>query len=223
MGRKAKKSKVASCDPEQLRKWYQDDCLTTWEISKRTEASSGSVIYWLNKYGIITERNPDLPTCEELEDAYNAELLSIREIGEKYNVAPITVQKWFGQCSIVARKPHETIQLKRENIRKRRIGLMTQQPTTSRGKTIEHTKQKAAMPDAAYVKLDNAITVLEDNLGLADSAINQWTLQRKKAEESLRNNGKLRLVSKRALKAELEFADAKLAEAEDTKIDLRGD
>lgn len=92
----------------QLKNWYIDQHLSTYDIAEKLGCDPKTVFYWLRKYNIHTRPKKVVPiTKEELARLYNLKL-SLKEIGKRIDCSPSAVLRKFRKFGINTRFPWET-------------------------------------------------------------------------------------------------------------------
>lgn len=97
--------------PEELRRLYQQERLSTVELGERFGVSSRSVRGWLRQLGITPRpqserrRRHRPPTPAELRRGYVADGLTPGQLATRYGVSASTVSRWLKDAGISRRPP----------------------------------------------------------------------------------------------------------------------
>ena len=105
---------------EELEVLYSKERLSVKRLSERFHVANDTVKKWILSYNIDYRNfgprkiSKDFvrPSKEQLDELYNKEKLTLRKIGEKYNVTKTTVKRWFNECSLKVRSDPQEARLK---------------------------------------------------------------------------------------------------------------
>lgn len=101
---------------EEIKKWYEVDKLSTYQISQKLNIPDGSIIYLFKKFNIKTRSNNeanklhftlDIPK-EKLVELYINQHKSIKQIAEEFKVSTATIFKKLKKFGIPTKKAHAT-------------------------------------------------------------------------------------------------------------------
>jgi len=98
-----------------LDKWYNEERLTTVQIAEKCNVGNSTICDWMEKYGMerrsISEAHLSSdaykPNKKELDQWYNEERLTLKEIAEKCNVTNMTIGRWMDKYGMERRSYSE--------------------------------------------------------------------------------------------------------------------
>ena len=112
-------------DKATLRRLYEDEEMTTYEIADEMGVCSSTVRYWMDKHGIERRNTASHYDSEPWRDKatlrrlYEDEGMSTWEIADKMDVAPTTIQYWMDKHGIDRREPKNNTEYSDEELLER--------------------------------------------------------------------------------------------------------